>query len=83
MSVKCHKPTHAPQQNIPLFDDDIGSQQERLRNLETYGLRSLEIDDQFKLRRLLDRNISRLLALQDSLHELSAVPNRGGSICPK
>src|SRR5262249_41420964 len=40
-----------------LLDDLVGLQQERLRDREAEGLRSLEVDEQIKFGRLLDRYV--------------------------
>jgi len=45
------------------FDRLIGSQQKTGGNVESECLRGLQIDDQFKVGRLLDRQIRRLNAL--------------------
>jgi hypothetical protein len=50
--------THAPQG--PSFNNVIGAGEQRRRHGETERLRSLEIDDEVKLGRLLDRNVGRL-----------------------
>ena len=43
-----------------LLNDLIRPQQQRRRDGEAEGLRGLEVDDQFKLGRLLDRQIARI-----------------------
>lgn len=60
MSGKGQKQTHAPQQLNGLFDHLVcaGEQCRRDRNVER--LRRLEIDHQFKTRRLLHRQITSL-----------------------
>jgi hypothetical protein len=55
-----------------LLDDLVGSQQNRLRDGQPDDLRGLEVDDQLELCRLLDRQISRLRALQDPVHLVSS-----------
>ena len=66
-----------------LFDQRVGAQQELFRTREVNCLRSLEIDGQLELGGLLYRHVFRLLALQNSLHKLGAVPKSGRSISPK
>jgi hypothetical protein len=51
----------------PLFEHLVGAHQERLGDSQTDRLGSLEIDDQPELRRLLDRQIGRLRALDGNL----------------
>src|SRR5438477_7471976 len=63
-----------------LFEHCVGALQERSRDREANGFRSLEIDGQLELRGLLYGHIFRKLALQDLLHKLGAVPNGGGPI---
>ena len=53
---------------LPSLDHFIRSIQQRLRNGEIDLLRCFQIDHQLKLRRLLDRQVSRLGALQDFVH---------------
>src|SRR6516225_10035065 len=48
-----------------LFNDLVGAGEDRGRDCETKVLRGLEIDDQLEGRRLLDRQIGRLGALQN------------------
>jgi hypothetical protein len=48
------------------LEDDIWG------NYQTKSLRSLEVDDQLELHGLLDGQIGRLRALQDSVHIYSA-----------
>src|SRR5436309_6033596 len=64
-----------------LFDHRVGAQQECFRDSNADSFRGLEIDGEIELRRLFNRNILRLLTLQDSVHERSAVSEGGGPIC--
>ncbi len=52
-----------PEELDGLFEHCVGAQQERFRNRETHGLRSLEIDDELVFRGLLDGHVFWLLAL--------------------
>ena len=54
--------------NAPSFADLVGSLKERFRDRQTKCLRSFEVDDQFELGRELDRQIGRLLALEDAIN---------------
>src|SRR5882762_7073894 len=58
----------------PSLDHLIRSQQQRRRDGEADGLGRLEVDDQLELRRLLDREIPRLRALEDLVDEESRAP---------
>jgi hypothetical protein len=62
MSQTCHMQTHAPQQK-GLFDHLIGAGEQRGRHRQAQRLGGLEIDREFDLRRLLDRQIGWLLTL--------------------
>src|ERR1700722_6523639 len=53
-------------QNGPLFDDLVGAHQERGRNGDPEGFRDLEVDGQLDLGGLLHRQVSWLLAVEDS-----------------
>jgi hypothetical protein len=56
---KGQKRTYAPQQMGRLFDNLIGALLERQGYVEAERLRSLEVDDEFKLGRNLDRQLPR------------------------
>src|SRR5271168_431327 len=60
----CQNRTHAPHHLCSLFNHPVGAEQQRLRHLEAECLRSLEIDNQLELGRLLDGKIGRLCASQ-------------------
>src|SRR5882724_144904 len=68
-SVSCQQETHAPQQTASLFDHHVGTSEQRRRNSEAHRLRSLEVDAQGKMRRLLDRQIGRTRAFEDAVGE--------------
>ena len=57
----------------PLVNHLIRSAQQRVRNRQAEGLRRLEVDDQFELRWLLDRQIGWLGALQDLVTNTATV----------
>src|SRR5262249_39563692 len=52
----------------PSFDHPVGAREESRRDVKTDSFRRLEIDDEFELRRLFDRQFSRFGALQNSIH---------------
>src|SRR5258708_32828605 len=56
------------------INDLIRLSQQRLRDREAEGFGGLEVDDQLELRRLLDREIPRLRALEDLVDEESRAP---------
>src|SRR6266849_1336887 len=66
------KPTAArrswPRWSSTLLDDLVRTLQQRLRDREAKGLRGLEVNHQFELRRLLDRQVAGLGALEDLVH---------------
>ncbi len=55
MIAMCQERQFAPQQTADLFDHLVGALLEEPRDFEPDRLRSLEVDDQVELRRLLDR----------------------------
>ena len=61
----------APQQKRRLFDHLIGAGQQRLRQVEAKRLRSLHVDDEIELGRLLDRDVSWLCPTQNLVNKLS------------
>src|SRR5581483_7193761 len=60
-----------------LFDYFVGSGDERWWHIKTERLSRPEIDGQIELRRLLDRQIGRLLTLEDFAHVYTHSPING------
>src|SRR6516164_3741687 len=52
------------------FDHIVGAQQERCRQINTDCFGSLEVDNQFELRWLLNRQVGRLCSLGDTIHKV-------------
>src|SRR5712692_10150739 len=61
-------------------DHPIGAHEKRLRDREAEGFGGLEIDDQFKFGRLLDRQLARLGALEYLVHEVRGAPVKVGDV---
>jgi hypothetical protein len=59
-SAMCQEPTHAPQQNVSLFDYLVGTREQRGRHGEAKRLRCLEVDHKLLLGRRLHRQVKRL-----------------------
>ena len=51
----------------PLFDDLVGSSEQRLWNVEAQSLRGFEIDDQLKFVRRLHGQVTRFLAFENAI----------------
>src|SRR5215510_438210 len=67
---RCSTPNRCGQS----FDDVVRLQDERRGNGQAYGLGGLAIDNQLERRRLLDRKITRLRALQDLVNVSGGTP---------
>src|SRR6516225_7040723 len=74
MSASCQKRTPAPQRKISLFDHLVGAGDDRSRYGYAQQLRGCEIDDKFKLRRLLDRQFTRFRAAKNLVRVLGRAP---------
>src|SRR3954465_2901840 len=70
--------THKRHSAEPLFDHLVSSLQDRLRHGQAERLSGLEIDNQLEPGRLLNRQIGRLLTLED-LSDVSAGLAKGRS----
>src|SRR5262249_10089101 len=57
-----------------LVDHSVGSKEKGLRDRQSEGLRSLEVNHQLELRRLLDGQIAGLRALEDFVHVGGGTP---------
>src|SRR5258705_8093099 len=64
MSEKCQQETQAPQQTTALFDHLVGALQQRCRHFDAKRLCGLQIDHQFELGGLLDRQVGRVRTLE-------------------
>jgi hypothetical protein len=69
MSALCQKQTFPAS-----FDHLVSADEKWLRNGQAWRFRSFQIDRELKLRRLLDRKIGRILALENALDILSCLP---------
>jgi len=76
-----HRPLVRRYRVIRLFDDLLGAGEDRWRDRQAERLGGIEIDHQLEGRRLLDRQIGRLRALQDpyrrEVEQLRPAPKQG------
>src|ERR1700730_383174 len=80
-SEKCHMQTSRPAANFPvLFNHLVCTSQQRSWNIDAQDLRSLEVDEQFKLGRLLDRQVGWLATFEDFVHVGAAQPEGVGDV---
>src|SRR6516164_977040 len=70
-ATKSAKSRHsALRYRLALFDHLVGATEQQRWHVEVQRFGGLEIDDQFKLCRRLDREVGRLLALEDAVDVL-------------
>ena len=72
----CHEPTYAVQQICSLLDHLVGTQKERFGDGQPQRLRRLEIDDEIKFGRLLDRDIAGFRPAQNLVDHPGGAPEQ-------
>ena len=72
--VKGQTRTHAPQQPTTLFDHFVGGSEQFIWNGNAERLGGLEIDQKLKCRRLLDRQVAGVCALENLVHICCGAP---------
>src|SRR5260370_31494148 len=78
----CQQETPAPQQTAFLIDHHSSSRQQSWGDRQVESLRRLEIDNQFVVSRSLNRQVGRLLALQDTVNITSCASELFDSTSP-
>ena len=71
MAAPDDRPLPAQEQS---FDHAVGTKQDRWRDGEIEHPSGVQIDDQLELRRLLDRQIARLRAIEDLVDVFGCAP---------
>ena len=74
-------PIQCEQTSRPSLNHLVGAVDKRLRDGKAEGLRGFKVDGQFEFRRLLNRKIGRLGALEDFVHEGGGAPDQVVDAC--